>query len=283
VAIGIERHRRIEPGFRDQPIGVAAASANDAHDHGTDGRGHFEERHDATLADPARRKRSGGISRQWIRRHRSRWFSAKNPNLPDERSPMAHARSFLTFLTGLSILLGAPRANAAPDSNPARFAGDSHAFHADVEVDPTAYVLDGYSLHAGLGSGSFRVDLGAYALALPEFVHGNRDFEASFNGYGAKFQYFPFVEQTGGFVGMDFGVIRSLVRLKSTKLADRQTSFGVGVNAGWRFDLVGGLYATPWLGVSRAFGIEKVELGGKTFESSPWVVFPAVHLGLRLR
>jgi hypothetical protein len=197
------------------------------------------------------------------------------------RSPRLH-----TFLAASLVSLASATVLAAPESDentPPRFARQSTAFHADIEVDPIAYVLGGYSLHAGLGSGPVRVDIGAFALDLPEFFHGNPDFDVSFNGYGAKLQYFPFAEQGAGFFGVDVGVARQLVQRKGSAEMNRLTWVGLGGHVGWRFDLVGGLYATPWLGVSRTFGNDAVTLQGKTFEPSPVVFFPAVHIGLRLR
>src|SRR5688500_19215795 len=101
---------------------------------------------------------------------------------------------------------------ARADAPPVVRAEPSH-FHADMEVDPTAYVLDGYSLHVGLGWKRLRVDLGAFALAVPAAIHGNDGFSAAFDGFGAKLQYFPLRPQRGLFVGGDAGAIRTLVRL----------------------------------------------------------------------
>ncbi len=153
--------------------------------------------------------------------------------------------------------------------------------HVDVEIDPTAYVLRGHSLHVGIGWRRVRLDLGAYGMTLPRAIHGNEGFGASFDGYGAKLQWFPFAEQTGAFVGVDAGLARPLVQLEGTDLSRRSTQLSVGVNAGWRFDLIGGLYATPWIGVGYNVGAKDVTLGGQTFEQSKWTVFPAIHLGYR--
>jgi hypothetical protein len=160
---------------------------------------------------------------------------------------------------------------------------DAETFHADAEIDPTAYVLSGYSLHVGLGWERARLDLGAFALDVPEFVHGNEDFDVSFNGYGIKLQYFLFAEQRGAFVGVDGAVTRSLVRRKGTDLASLDTQVSAGVNAGYRFELGAGFYVTPWIGVGTLFGAGDVTLGGETFEQSPWLVFPAIHVGYRFR
>lgn len=172
--------------------------------------------------------------------------------------------------------LAAPARSAAPEPAGAELS-------ADVEVDPTAYALAGYSVHAGLNLGHWRLDLGAFALSVPEFVHGNKDFDASFNGYGVKVQYF-FADTHDGFVlGLDAGHIRSLVQRKGSDLAATDQALSLGVNAGYRFKLYTGLYATPWLGVGYALGSEDITLGGATFEAQPVTIFPAVHLGYAFR
>jgi hypothetical protein len=39
----------------------------------------------------------------------------------------------------------------------------------------------------------------------------------------------------------------------------------VSVHTGYRFELGSRFYATPWLGVSYAFSVEDLTLGGETF------------------
>lgn len=177
--------------------------------------------------------------------------------------------------TSASTPESAPRRAPAPDTK--------SSLHFDAEVDPTAYVLDGYSVHLGVGYKHLRVDLGAYAMKLPTFVHGQDEFEASFDGFGVKVQYFPFAEQTGGFIGVDAGISRPMVAKPDQKLAERNTEFGVGINFGWRFDVTSGFYATTWLGLGYTFNPHDVTLGDSTFEASHFLVFPAVHLGYQFQ
>jgi len=155
--------------------------------------------------------------------------------------------------------------------------------HADLELDPTAYALDGFSLHAGIGLRALRLDLGVFGLRVPEFVHRQPDFEEDFDGYGLKLQYFPNTEQRGVFVGVDGAYSRAYVRLSGSQLAARDHQLVLGIHAGFRFDIAAGFYGTPWLGVGYAFGADDVALDGKTFSANPLVVFPALHLGYRLR
>jgi opacity protein-like surface antigen len=165
---------------------------------------------------------------------------------------------------------------AAPSPSPSRL-------HVDAEIDPAGYLLDGYSLHLGVGWRHLRVDLGAYAMRLPQAVHGHDDLDVSFDGYGVKLQYFFRPEQTGGFVGVDAGVIRPTVRKSGTQLSERHTELGVGVNFGWRFTFAERFYATPWLGIGYGLDPHTVTVGGSTYEGSHLSVFPAVHFGYRFQ
>jgi hypothetical protein len=156
-------------------------------------------------------------------------------------------------------------------------------FHADVEIDPTAYALDGNSVHVGIGTGRFRVDLGNFAEHLPQFFHGHDGFDVSFDGFGMKLQAFLSDDQSGWFAGVDGGELRVLAQRRGTDLADRQRQLSVGVHAGYRFTLPDGFYVTPWLGVGYDFGARDATLAGSTFHSDAISVFPAVHLGFRFR
>jgi hypothetical protein len=201
------------------------------------------------------------------------------------RTPAAF-RTFARPLAALAlaaVLPGLARAQPAPGSVATSTSTSTSGFHADFEVDPTAYVFQGHSLHVGLGWKKLRLDLGAFALALPDALVGHEDFSVAFDGYGLKLQYFPFAEQRGAFVGIDAGVARPFVRRKGTDLAVRRTEYNAGVNFGWRFVFGERFYATAWLGLSRPLARDPVTLAGSTYEGSALTVFPAVHLGYRFR
>jgi len=188
------------------------------------------------------------------------------------------SRSISSVAIALSFAL-----SAAAQATPAVTTSAPSPFHADFEIDPTAYVLQGHSLHVGLGWKRLRADLGAYGLSLPAAVTGNDDFEVAFHGYGLKLQYFPFAEQEGGFVGVDAGVNRPLVQRKGTELASTRTEYSAGVNFGWRFVFAQHFYATAWLGLGYALNGKPVTLGDSTYQGNRFIVFPAVHLGYRFR
>jgi hypothetical protein len=188
------------------------------------------------------------------------------------------SKQFFTLLlavSSLSLAAAARPATAAPATDA--------SFHADAEIDPTAYALSGNSLHVGIGWRRVRVDLGNFAIRLPQFVHGDDGFDVSFAGFGAKLQLFPFAEQRGLFVGVDVGLGRVLVQRQGTDLAAQHHQFGAGVNVGYRIALPASFYVTPWIGIGYEFGADDVTLGGSTYEASALNIFPAIHLGYRFR
>ena len=160
---------------------------------------------------------------------------------------------------------------------------DATDFRADAEIDPTAYALSGYSLHVGLGYERFRLDLGNFALALPQFIHGDDGFDVSFHGYGAKLQYFPLTANHGLVVGIDAAVVRMLAQRQGTDLALQQSQLAIGVNLGYRIALPDAFYVTPWIGVGHPFFATDVTLAGSTYTPARIEVFPAIHLGRRFR
>jgi len=129
----------------------------------------------------------------------------------------------LSILVAVAAVLGSRAASAQ--------------LHVDAEVDPTAYALDGYSLHLGIGSGRVRLDLGVFRMAIPQLVHGDAGFDVSFDGFGPKLQYFLFAEQRGLFVGADAGLTRIHAERQGTSLAAHEDSFGLGIHAGYRVPL----------------------------------------------
>ncbi len=196
---------------------------------------------------------------------------------------LAKLTTLFATLGSLATASAQPVSHAETDAPTPTSNAGATSLRADAEVDPTAYVLDGFSVHVGVGYKRLRVDLGAYAMRLPKLVHGHDDLRVSFDGYGVKVQYFLFAEQTGGFVGVDGGIMRPTVAKPAMQLAERNTEVGLGVNFGWRFDIASGFYATAWLGLGYTLNAHGVMLGDSKYEASRFTVFPAVHLGYRFR
>lgn len=147
----------------------------------------------------------------------------------------------------------------------------------DVEVDPIAYALDGYSLHVGLSPNFGRLDLGLFAMRLPDEVVGNENFEASFRGAGLKWDFSPISSQ-GLFLGIDGGWSEQrFVHLPTDREIIRH-EYGYGVRTGYRM-IFSSLTVTPWLGISYNPKSDDVVVGDDILKRQKWVPFPTVHIG----
>lgn len=149
----------------------------------------------------------------------------------------------------------------------------------EVEADPIAYVLDGYSGHLAYVFNPVRVSVGVFGVDVPEFFHGNEGWALSSRGATMKVDYL--IPNLGGFfVGLDTGYQRATLTLESTSASEDQDVFGVGARTGYRVTFPGtGFYLVPWVSVSYLFNPDDVVLDGETFEQGSVQVFPTVHLG----
>jgi hypothetical protein len=175
-----------------------------------------------------------------------------------------------------------PRHLAAAESAPAGEAASHPApVELDVEIDPLAYVLSGYSVHAGVRYRRFRFDLGAFGLDVPTRLATNPALEERYDGFGVKVDYHVTTGRWVPFAGLSAS--RALLRLteKDTQRAASTWQFVPAVRAGLEIAVVSGFYLSPWvsLGYTLSDGVELV--GDETYERSPWRVFPTVHLGWR--
>jgi hypothetical protein len=155
--------------------------------------------------------------------------------------------------------------------------------HLDAEIDPTAYVFSGHSLHVGIGYRHLRLDFGNFAMDIPGFLDPNQGFAASASGFGVKLQLFPFAEHEGFFAGVDAGLIRMLVERDRTSLAATQYQVPAGIHLGYRIPLPASFYLSPWIGLAYTFGADDLALGDATYEVNAFTVFPAIHLGYQAR
>jgi hypothetical protein len=193
----------------------------------------------------------------------------------------------LTFIAAATItmLVASPARTEplpAPNASVIDDGAQSHVY-VDLEVDPTAYLMSGYSLHVGVGWTHFRLDLGVYGMDIPSFAHGNPGWDVTFDGAGAKLQWFPLAEQRGLFVDISGGLARQRVTLAASGASHRDTDLAAGASAGWRFMLPRGFYASPWAGLNYTFDGADVMLDGERFKTTRLVPFAAVHLGVRFR
>lgn len=151
----------------------------------------------------------------------------------------------------------------------------------EVEADPLAYALNGFSLHAAKVLGPGRVSVGTFGVDVPRAFHGNDGWDSTVRGATVKLDYLG-ASIDGFFVGVDGLYARTSYALSGDDARERRDGFGVGIRGGYRIPLGGrGLYVVPWVGVSYGFGGEEVVIDTETFERRALTVFPTVHVGWR--
>lgn len=152
----------------------------------------------------------------------------------------------------------------------------------DVDIDPIAFALNGFSFHGGYTTGAYRFDLGVFGLDIPEWLHGNEDFDTSFKGAGWKVDRFFKGYADGFFAGIDGGIQRLNVTHKATDADKDRLQYMLGIRGGYRWNTgLGNLFITPWLGLGYLLNAEDIEIDGDVFEASPFTPFPTIHVGWR--
>ena len=182
--------------------------------------------------------------------------------------------------SGLPLLF--PRVLAAAEPPLAGEAASHPApVELDVEVDPLAYVLSGYSVHAGVRYRRFRFDLGAFGLDVPTGLATNPDLDERFDGFGVKADYRFATGRWVPFAGLSAS--RVLLRLteKDTQRAASTWLFAPAVRVGLEIAVVAGFYLSPWVSLGYMLPHDVELVGDEIYEPSPWGVFPTVHLGWR--
>lgn len=153
----------------------------------------------------------------------------------------------------------------------------------ELESDPTAYALMGFSAHVGhpVFHERFRLQVGAFGAETPEWIQGNSGFTEYSRGGTLKIDYFPLRPLHGLFVGADSNYSRVRHELNDTHERAYRNLGALGPRVGYRFDIGTHLYVSPWVSVDYQFNASDVFIAGKTFHETKYSVFPAVHIGWR--
>ncbi len=149
----------------------------------------------------------------------------------------------------------------------------------DIDIDPIAYVLKGFSIHAGLNTDHIRYDIGVFGIEVPESFHGNDGFNNYMWGAGAKADYYFKGTEKGLYTGFGMDLTSSRVRLEETGNETSVTQFGAGINIGYKIGITKNLFVKPWFGLSYLFNADDIVIDGQAFEQSSIRPFPTVHVG----
>lgn len=157
----------------------------------------------------------------------------------------------------------------------------------EIEIDPLAYAIGGASGHGVLSFEKDRLQIGYAALEVPESFRSNPDIGEEFKAISLKWDhYFGESTRSGFFVGPTLDYLFLTYTNPNGQITDLSRP-SAGLRTGYRFDLfsekstLGGLYVTPWLGVSYIFENQEVVIENETHALGAVKVFPTVHVGWR--
>ncbi|MNL06243.1 hypothetical protein D3C87_1268750 [compost metagenome] len=184
--------------------------------------------------------------------------------------------TFITLITMLILFIYSPE-SVAQEKEQARL---------EVEVDPLAYVLSGYSVHVGLTYGKFRSSVGTYGIKQPSFQLDNDAFTVYSSGFDLKTDYL-FGKTKGFHAGIQLSYGKDKIGLKGS--ADKENLWGlsIGARGGYRFmfgkaeNKYKGFYINPWAALICPTNAKTINKGGEEYKQPAVFIFPAVHVGWR--
>jgi len=184
-------------------------------------------------------------------------------------------RTIASFVAVVTLL-----ASAGPAQAQQSVYSQDRVRHLDLEVEPLAYAFGGAGGHVAYQSGDWKYEVEAFALEIPQSLHGNDSFTASPVGAELHVEHF-FGEGPGGFyVGPEAGIVRLDVTHQASGTSTQRTRYSVGVRGGYQwYTGLGNLYISPVVGISYTLNGESVSVGGDTFESAPIGPWGTVGLG----
>jgi hypothetical protein len=158
--------------------------------------------------------------------------------------------------------------------------------HLELEADPIAYFLKGYSFHAGYQKNSFRYDAGLFGIELPKSFSKNHDFIERSKSFGFKADYVG-AKAKGWFVGAETDYTSVSATYKITSQKKDGNELGIGIRGGYRF-LFGkssnenkGFYITPWIGIDKIITTSRIVFHETEYKPQGIRIFPTVHAGWR--
>jgi hypothetical protein len=157
----------------------------------------------------------------------------------------------------------------------------------ELESDPIAFALKGYSLHGIYVYQNLRTDLGIFGIEQPESYSGNEGFQIQSAGVGLKVNYLLNEAQTW-FAGVGTGYSENNITFKESGEKHVHKLFGIGVHIGYRWFMFNksesafrNLYLTPWASIDYNKPLNSVSFAQQNYTQQTWSVFPTVHIGYK--
>ncbi|MFC4874186.1 hypothetical protein [Negadavirga shengliensis] len=163
---------------------------------------------------------------------------------------------------------------------------NSEAVGLEIETDPLAYFLSGYSFHLAYTFKHIRASMGVFGIEQPGFFLGNEKLAVFSSGYDLKADYL-FGNLRGLFLGVQMTYGKETIELKNGQAREENNGFTYGIRSGYRIMLgkkdkqFKGLYVIPWIALMHAPGAKPVQVGPEEYRPAAWIPFPTVHIGYR--
>jgi hypothetical protein len=101
------------------------------------------------------------------------------------------------------------------------------AAQVEVEIDPAAYALNGFSLHVARVFGPTRLNVGTFGIDVPRVFHGNDGWRSRMRGAGVKWDYLG-SNPDGFFVGAESQYMRMEYTLRASGERRKRDAPGIG-------------------------------------------------------
>lgn len=157
----------------------------------------------------------------------------------------------------------------------------------EVEIDPIAYILNGYSAHIIYQKNHLRYDLGFFGIKQPEAFHGNKGYTVTSLGVGVKTTYL-INGIPGFFTGLGSGLAFHKAQNSTSLEKADGISAGLGVILGYRVFFrnvkspnLKGLYFSPWVSFDYNYSFRKIAFTDYDFKNKTFSIFPTIHIGYR--
>jgi hypothetical protein len=168
--------------------------------------------------------------------------------------------------------------------SPESHAQEKEAARLEVEADPLAYILNGYSVHLGVTYGNFRSSIGTFGIKQPSFQLDNDAFSVYFSGFDLKTDYL-FGKTKGFHVGLQLTYGKDEIGLKGSSDHEDLWGLNIGARGGYRFmfgkaeNKYRGFYLNPWATLIYSANAKTISKGTEAYKQSSVSIFPAVHVG----
>lgn len=143
-------------------------------------------------------------------------------------------------------------------------------------------MVNGFSAHLArqIYDGKMRVQIGVFGADVPEWLHGQEDWDLRARGVTMKADYFFRGRAKGLFIGLDTDYSGLRYRLRVTRETSERNATGLVARTGYRFEIGDRFYVTPWMSVR--YLCNSVTLSGRRFSKDDYAISMTFHLGWRL-